>query len=38
MIYVLVEKVIRYAQMHVDCLRALKLVTLRYIYREYGHS
>jgi len=22
MIYVLVEKVIRYAQMHVDCLRA----------------
>jgi len=30
--YVLVEKVIRYAQMLVDCLRVSTLVTLRYIY------
>jgi len=28
MIYVLVENVIIYAQMHVDCLSASKLVTL----------
>jgi len=31
MICILVENVIRYAQMHVDCLRASKLVTLGYI-------
>jgi len=32
MIYVLLEKVTRYAQMSVDCLRASKLVTLGYYY------
>ena len=32
MIYVLLEKVTRYARMSVDCLRASKLVTLGYYY------
>ena len=31
MIYFLLEKVIRYAKMPVDCLRASKLVTLGYL-------
>jgi len=31
MIYFLLEKVIRCAQMSVDCLRASKLVTLGYV-------
>jgi len=32
MIYFLLEKVIRYEQLPVDCLRASKLVTLGYTY------
>jgi len=31
MVYILAEKVIRYTQMHVDCLTATKLVTLGYM-------
>jgi len=37
MIYVLLEKVVRYAQMPVDCLRALKLVTLGYVLDDPKH-
>ena len=38
MINFLLEKVIRCAQMSVDCLRASKLVTLGYVYPKYYHD
>jgi len=36
MIFFLLEKVIRCAQMSVDCLRALKLVTLGYMKKKHS--